>query len=285
MGNLTLSYRNYGDTATLSGGSWSGSLPLTNLQNKRLSRVARSTDAVASSTKFNVDLGSDAQSIRLIGLFGHNFSLDATYRITGGTTAGGSDLHDSGTLDVWPIVYLPEDLEWEDDNFWLGTISASEIEGYPVNLIYDTLMNVRARYWTIQITDTANTAGYVQAGRFWIGSQWSPQINYDYGAGFGWEARSDAEYTLGGSLYFDEKPSARIFSFVLANLTESESYGTVLDIQRIIRNDKEILLIPDPEDSMRGFKRNFLGRLRRSDPITQTLFDRHSVAMEVEELL
>jgi len=92
-------------------------------------------------------------------------------------------------------------------------------------------------------------------------------------------------YSLGGNMFFDERPPARICSFVLSNVTETEAYGVVLEIQRLIRNDREVVLLPDPDDLARGFKRNFLGRLRRSDPITQSLFDRHSVAMEVEELL
>jgi hypothetical protein len=200
-------------------------------------------------------------------------------------TAQTTLLYDSGDIEVWQRVYDSLDLNWEDDNFWLGTISADELEGYPTSVIHDIGSNIRARYWTVQITDTANTDGYVEMGRVWFGPQWSPQINYDYGASLGWEARSDAEYALGGTIYFDEKPPARIFNFVLANITQTEAFGTVLDIQRLLRNDREVVLIPDPEDNVRGFKRNFLGRLRRSDPITQTLFDRHSVAMEVEELL
>lgn len=285
MGNLTLSYKNFADTGTLSGGSWQTTLPVSNLQTRKLSQVARSLNATASSTQFRVDLGTDDYAVHLIGLFRHNFSVDATYRIVAGTSAGTSDVYDSGTLLVWPTVYLPEDLEWEDDNFWLGILSSADVESYPINLIHDNGENVRARYWTVFITDTTNSAGYVQAGRFWMGPAWTPTINYDYGAGLAWEPRSDSEYALGGNMFFDERSPARIFSFVLANLTETEAYGQMLDIQRILRNDKEVLLIPDPDDTARGFKRNFLGRMRRSDPITQTLFDRHSISMEVEELL
>lgn len=285
MGNLTLSYRNFADEATITGGSWETTLPLLNLQNRRLARVARSTDTSASSTKMNIDFGTDNQVVNLVGLFRHNFSLTSECRITAGTTEGGSDLYDSGLFLIWPSVYLPEDLEWEDDNFWMGTISEEEAEGYPINLIFDLQQSIRARYWTIYIEDSANADGYVESGRLWMGPKWSPQINYDYGAGLLWEARSEFEYTLGGNMFFDERPPARIFSFVLSYVTETEAYGTVLDIQRLVRNDREVVLIPDPDDAARGFKRNFLGRMRRSDAITQSLFDRHSIAMEVEELL
>lgn len=285
MANLALSYRNYADDATLSGGNWTTTLPLTNVQSRRLTRVARTSTVTASATKFDVDMGSDENVISIIGIFRHSFSQVATYQITAGTSAGVADVYDSGETLVWPTIYLPEDLEWEDNNFWLGTLSDDDIANYPIHLIHDTGQSVRARYWTIQINDDANSAGYVEFGRFWMGPKWTPQINYDYGAALNWEARSESEYTLGGNMFFDERNPARVFSFALSNVTETEAYGTVLDIQRLIRNDREVVLMPDPDDTTRGFKRNFLGRLRRADPITQTLFDRHSIAMEVEELL
>ena len=84
MGNLTLSYKNFADTGTLSGGSWQTTLPVSNLQTRKLSQVARSLNATASSTQFRVDLGTDDYAVHLIGLFRHNFSVDATYRIVAG---------------------------------------------------------------------------------------------------------------------------------------------------------------------------------------------------------
>ena len=138
----------------------------------------------------------------------HNLTTAATYRITAGTTVGGTDIYDSTTLPVWPAVYLPEDLEWEDDNWWEGQITAAEAEGYPIALEHDVGGNIRARYWRIAFADPTNPAGYVELARLWMGPLWSPQRNLSYGAGLTWEARSIAEYSLGGVLFSEPRPPA-----------------------------------------------------------------------------
>jgi hypothetical protein len=265
---IQISYRNLADAATLSGGSWLSTLPLANLKDARQTKVARSTNALTTSTRVDIDLGTSPKLARLFALVQHNCSITATYRLTAGTTLGGADVYDSGTLDVWPTVYLPGDLEWEDDNWWTGTISAEDADGYPIAIWHDCAQNVRARYWRIQITDTSNAAGYVQAGRLWLGPVWSPNHGYAFGAGLGWEPRSESQRSLGGSAYFDRRPSARVFTF-----------------ERVARNDGEIVVIPDPADAQRGFRRNIRGFLRRLDPITQISAGVFGTGYEVEELL
>jgi hypothetical protein len=74
-------------TPALSGGSWSSDLPLTNLQDRRLSKVARSASAALANTKFEVDLGV-ARSVGLFAIPKHNFDLNARVRIRGSSTAG-----------------------------------------------------------------------------------------------------------------------------------------------------------------------------------------------------
>lgn len=69
-------------TPTLSGGSWEAGLPLTNLQDRRLHRVARSTDAAVASTVFTVDLGTD-RAVRLVAIPKHNISAAGTVRARG----------------------------------------------------------------------------------------------------------------------------------------------------------------------------------------------------------
>jgi hypothetical protein len=85
MANAVFSYPNYSDvsdqvTPILSGGSWNSSFPLTNLQDAVLSKVARSTNATAASTKFNVDLVSPRGISRVI-IPSHNLSSSATARV------------------------------------------------------------------------------------------------------------------------------------------------------------------------------------------------------------
>jgi hypothetical protein len=285
MQTVQFSFYNLADAATLSGGSWLGGTPLANLQSLLLSQVARSADALAASTRIDVDLAVATKSVRLVALARHNCSLAATYRITAGTTSGGSDLYDSGTLDVWPAVYLPEDLEWEDDNFWTGQITAEEAEGYPISLVHDCGENIRARYWRVQITDTANAAGYVELSRLWLGAIWQPAISFSEGVRFGWESRSVAEYSLGGVKFSEERPPARILGMALEHLSDAEALGQVLDAQRRLGTTGQLWVVPDADDAARRFKRDFLATMRKYDPIAAHASGWNSTAIELEEVL
>ncbi len=83
--NALLGFPIYSDvnatyTPTFSGGSWSGSLPLTNLQDRRLAKVARSADASYQNTQFDIDLKTPrAVRVRAIPP-GHNLSINAQAR-------------------------------------------------------------------------------------------------------------------------------------------------------------------------------------------------------------
>lgn len=90
MSNLLIGFPIYSDAGTLytptfSGGSWNSSLPLTNLQDRRLAKVARSTDATVASTLFEIDLKA-ARRIGCIALPKHTLSQAATVRFRGASS-------------------------------------------------------------------------------------------------------------------------------------------------------------------------------------------------------
>ena len=82
MGSPIFATKNFLDEATLSGGSWETTLPLTNLQDRRIARVARSTNDTASNTLITVTL-SQSEAVRAIGIAGHNLSLAGRVKIRG----------------------------------------------------------------------------------------------------------------------------------------------------------------------------------------------------------
>jgi hypothetical protein len=282
---IQFSFANHADTATLSAGSWLAGAPLANLQQEFLSLRARSTNDDAASTQFRIDLGNATTVVRLFALARHNLTPDATYRVTAGTTAGASNLYDSGTLAAWPSVYASLDLPWEAPNFWLGQITAAEAAGYPIGLVHDCGANIVARYWTFYCTDTANPANYVEFARLWMGALWSPQRNYSCGAQFGWEARDVGEYSLGGVLFSERRAPARVLRLSLKGLNATEAYGVILDAQRRLGTAGQFWVIPQPNDTTRRFKRDFMAHFRKVDPITQAFARVYENALEMEEIL
>lgn len=88
MASILLSWQNRANEAAVSGGSWQASLPLSNILNRQVQKVARSTNAAESSTAFVANLPA-ARSIDVVALIVHNLSTSARVRIRG-IGSGGS---------------------------------------------------------------------------------------------------------------------------------------------------------------------------------------------------
>jgi hypothetical protein len=79
MSNILLAYGNKATGATLSGGQWESLLPLDNLKNGRLGKVARSSTQGPSATQFRFDLAANC-TLRALALVNHNLSTGALWR-------------------------------------------------------------------------------------------------------------------------------------------------------------------------------------------------------------
>lgn len=262
MGKITLGLANYADEATLTGGSWMSTLPRSNLQMRRLSKVARSSSALVTSTTFDISL-LKARPVRVLALIAHNLSVSGTVRICGDDAADfATPLYDSGAIPMWPAGAIPQDmLEWEDDNFWLGTISEEAIAGYRAPFIHLLPSAVTARYWRVEITDTGNSDGWVHIGRLYIANAWSPDFNMQYGADLGFDDVSTFETSLTGEEFFEVRRKRRAFKFTLGALSLEEGYQSALELDRLSGTTGEVLVVADPNDTANAPRRNFLGRL------------------------
>ena len=287
MSNTLIAFNNRIDGATLSGGSWSGSLPLTNLQSRQLAKVARSTGVTLANTLINSDIGTD-KLVRVIGLVNHNFSLTAKFRIRAGsdnTFATGVVL-DTGWLDIWPRVYASTSLDWQALNWWGGRYSDEERAGVTPERFYVNSASVNARYWRIEFDDTANTDTYVQIGRLFLGAGWQTKVNPQYGgASLGLESPTEIQTALSGAEYFDKRTSFRVARFSTEWMSESEGFDNAFEIQRQMGLDGEVVYIHDPDDTSQALRRQFLGRLRQLSPIEYPYMSLTKTAWEIRELL
>ena len=270
MANALLGYNNLIDGATLSGGSWFAALPLTNLQDRRLGVLARSTDATTASTKFDTNLGS-AQSIRIIALVNHNLSNAATFRVKGSSSSSfATTVYDSGALDVWPAAYLATVTD-NGTGIWTRALCLPSATS--------------AQYWRVEITDTANTAGYVQFGRLFIGPAWQPEINIAYNGGITVEDTSVIQTAIGGADYFDERPRVRILRFSTNYMTEADAMNYAYEIQNRMGVTSEVFVVWNPDDTTHAPRRQFLARLRSLSAITNPYADQWNNEWEAKELV
>lgn len=285
MANVMLGYPNRIDAATLALGAWEATLPLNNLKDRKLGKVARTTSDANSATLFSADLGAP-KSIRVIALVNHNLSLAARYRIRADDNADfGSPLLDTGWQDVWPVVYLPDDLEWEDDNWWTGKYTDEEKAGYTWTLVHVLAANLVARYWLVELDDTANPDNYVQIGRAFIGPALQPVVNMGYGVQIGFEPRAELGEALSGAEYFNRRDPYRVARFSLGAMSEGDAFARAFEINRRAGIDQEVLFVYDPDDTRQQLRRRFLGRLRQLSPIEHPYPNWHSTAFELKELL
>jgi hypothetical protein len=264
VANIFLGFPNRIDAATLSGGSWEAALPLNNLKDGALSLVARSTDDANASTKFDLDLGT-AYSVRTVALVNHNLSAAAQVKVTGGTSGGASDVYDSGWHDAYALVFGADGIEWESDGWWPGA-GDDEYIASPWTVFCPMADWKTARYWRVEIDDTANADGYVQIGRVWIGGGLSPQYNASFGLQHGWEDLSQADETISGALAAWVRRRRRTVRLALDWLPAADE-ALAYELTRKQGVVGEVLYLPDPGDWQASQRYGMLGRLRALSPL------------------
>lgn len=285
MANAILAYGNLIDAAELYGGSWQSSLPLANLQDRRLGQLARSASASAGDSWFDVDFGS-TRLFRIVALVNHNLSVTAQYRIRLSTDPNfASNTANSGWTEVWPSVYPFGSLPWGSPSWWAGKYAADQIDRYTGTIVFVLSGLTAARYLRVEVNDGGNLDGYVQFGRLFAADGWQPTRNLTYGASLAWEDRSQVQEALSGAEYFDIRPPARIARFGLDAMTESEAMSQVFEIQRAMGIAGEVLFVWNPDDATHALRRRFLGRLRVLSPIENPGPDRWKAPFEIKELL
>jgi hypothetical protein len=285
VANILLAWRNRIDEATLSGGLWQATLPLNNIKNRQIQKVARTVNINTTSTLFVADL-TQGRSIGVLALAGHNISETGRVRVMGHTAdSWSSPTYDSGWIDAWAPGIVPIELQaWEMNEYWTGSLTAEFRNSYRNPFIHVLPAEQFLRYWRVEIDDTV-TRTYVEIGRVFLGQAWQPAVNYEYGAELGFEDPSIVETSLSGAEYFDERPSFRVLRFTLAGMSQYEGQAFALDLQRVAGSTGEVLVVPDADDYRSILTGAFLGRIRRLAALQARNIDRTSAVFEIKESL
>lgn len=278
--NIIIGYPNRADAAAFSAGSWESTLPVTNIASRELWKVARSADADLTSTKFRVDLVANKQ-LHVFSLCNHNLSASATWRVTLGTTAGGSDVYDSGWKAVW-LMTFDSVVEWGSAVWW-SVPGGDEYLRSPFNAVIIANDTFAARHITVEINDTANADGYVQIGRLFAGGAIQPAYNAQYGLQDSWRDLSTFDTAESGVFWATERRRMRSVSFVLPWLSPGES-AYFHELQRQVGTIGEVLYIPYPSDMGESQRYGFLGRLSELSPIDYPYYRARSLPLKIEEL-
>jgi hypothetical protein len=281
---MLIAFRNYADDGTLSGGSWASTLPLSNLQDRQLSAIARSTNAAVANTAVDCDFGQ-GRTISFVALLKHNLGQSGQWRVRlGDDPAFAASLYDSGRVDIWPTTY-PFGVGLWGEFLWGGKLTTAEASTYGISGYVVLPLPVFARHLKIELFDAANAAGYVQAGRLIAGPAWQPAINLQYGWHLAQVDESRKTRSRGGQTYVDAMPRFRRLTFDLAHMREDEAWGYAYELDRIKGVGGDLLVMIDPAKTTHLHRQTVYGSLTESAPISNPQFGLFSKPFTVEELL
>ncbi|WP_295991552.1 hypothetical protein [Rugamonas sp.] len=272
------------DTAAITGGSFVATLPLANLQTRSLGEVARSTNLNLSSTRFDIAFPKQV-SARVFALPNHNITIYGKYRLRCSNDPGyATTLFDTGWVRVWPAIYPYGTLPWEDSRWWSGRNSLDQLAGQYATLTVILPQTVVAQYWRLEIDDGGNPAGFIQAGRVFIGPAWQPATNPSFGLSIGWETKTDVQAALGGAEYFGRRVPYRVTKFTIDYMSEDEGFASAFDMDRQAGIDQEVFWVHDPDDTVHAQRRQYLGRFQVLNPLQLPVFNTTTKAYEIKEL-
>jgi len=283
-------YQNYADAAVLGGGSYLAALPVTNLKDEDIGKVARSTDSLNASTIVTCDLGS-ARTVGGVALGPTNISPGKTYRIRAFSDAGYSvNIYDSGTQTVSGSLIDWSNtgnwLAWEDPGFWFGIPNVFDRSLVPIWLVTILNADVVARYWKIEVFDAGNGDGFLQFGRLLIARAFRPSFNYDFAAEMLVQPIFDRVESLGGKRTDWDRGRRRTLRInFTGKLLYSELYGDVFRLSYVNGASRQIFVVPDPGDATNFQQLSFLATLKSPPPIVQAFFDRGTTVIDCEEVL
>lgn len=274
------------DAGTLSGGSWRSTAPLANIQDSDIRKVARSTSEAEAHTQWRLDGGiSPKRTWSMFALLGHSITTAGQWRIV--CTDDASDtpanrLYDSGWINAWEPTVTFGSLPWGAFP-WSG-VDAAAYPNHPLSL-HIAPSSIFARYVFIYLSDTGNSAGYVDVGRFLAGEAWSPTTNIAYDFSIRWLDPSEARRTEGARRILRKRKPYRVAEMAFEWLQPREAWGPLFEMQRFGKAT-ELLFVANPNDPPDiRFKRSFFGAIVDTAPITEVAFETLTMRLSLEELV
>ena len=111
---ILILYDNRVDEGTMSASSEAGGLGADNLQDRLLSKVARTTGVAAEW--WRADFGQ-TEAVSTVALWNHNFTVNATVRVRLSDNADMSSPVYDVTDYAWPSIYGFDEIGWDMDGF------------------------------------------------------------------------------------------------------------------------------------------------------------------------
>jgi hypothetical protein len=250
---MYMGFPRFGAKFTYGGGSWEVDRPITNANNDVYARVARSADLDAESTQ--VILSSpDRRPVRLIGIFAHNMTLAAGFRITclDDTVSPAEVLFQSEIEQVWEIVFNTVDRLFETENWFTGQYAPDELVGQIPSRPYVLPDGISPSKIIIEFFDVNNPAGFIDIGLIDVAGAIELQDGErpELGAEWGYESKSNITMIDGGLQRAEIYDPSYVFRGVLPLMTDVKAKQLMQELARQYGRHRPFMWIPYPEDRL-----------------------------------
>lgn len=200
---MKLLWYNIADTATITVSPAAVStLPVTNLQLPGRSNKWRSTGLATQVIRLT---WSTPQAFNAAVLYRSNGSDAATWRIEGFSDAAWTTgIYDNATASMFAAKPLG-DLLWGID-----PLGCTVFSGWALSFAQLFLTSTYyIQSMQITISDPANSAGWIEAARLYLGAAWESGNQFSLGLESGWKENTRLTRTDGGTLRSDGYPNYR----------------------------------------------------------------------------
>lgn len=271
------------DAGVLTASSATPALPVANLQDQLRGKVWRTL--AVEQEYFDLDLGAQGELCNALALVNHNLTPFGTITILAGDYPGDSSKL-AYTSPAWEPAFFYGDFVWSDPNYtWGGYLFDRSQFTDPLAIIY--FPQALARYWRVILHDPGNPAGYLQAGRAFLGSYFEPQIDLFWPYRFVAPDLSTSKESLGGQLWTDLKPKRHEITFTFGLVAPEDTWWGFVQAFRRIGTSRDVIVdpFPDPEEGARRFWMRLYGRLKQEPEVSFGRLHRGSFDVTFKESL
>lgn len=269
-------------TFSAGAGAWSADYPVTQLGLLPLGQPAVTTDGDPENTRFVVTL-TEYLPVQYLCFIGHNAGRDDRFALRAYADEAREDLVLEITdQEFWLPTFPKGAVEYGDPHWWTEKYTDEEIAAYvapprPVWLPEPVGLTAIE----VDVDLTASAAAAFRCGLFDLGLGTQVEVNYDYGAALGFEARRSAIVSPGGTTHLSDDPEPRTWSGTFAHIPHTVAMGRFFE-QR--RSRQPFLWLPAPADPATWLQEAWFAEMIDQSPIERAYADIDAVPMQLREV-
>lgn len=276
--NLRMVYDNASKRAgaVISASSTAGSLIANNLLTEDKTEVWRATSTSATLTQTY----ASPEIVGCVALPFCNFTSAATMRVRGYTNiADASPSFDTGAVLACPPTGLGE---WGWGGLPLG-VNSFIYGGGAYGVVWFTMAAVRKL--VIDIVDTTNTQGYIEAACIVTGAYWTPERNAELGVEVSLQDTTENYRSEAGNLKSDTGTRHKTMTFELSVMSPADRSNFWRIIKGLgMSTPFFISMFPGSDDPELEQNHQIYGKMSSISTITAFQYQLYSAPCELEEI-